>query len=286
MPSPTLSSFQGELFNTAGGAIAGATVTVLSGQVDTVNVTNQPGSPLATIYADPYGYSEIPQVQLSLSGTASTVAGSPNVSYASGSQLSAFLIGLTITINGVQYTVLSVDPTAGTLVLATNAQSTGTFAWSATVPVSQLDAVPGFGVTDGFGNFQFWAAAGYYVLQIYSEVMPEQYVQGISVGGSGGGGGGGFITNIALETATFSALTATLHLVTTGAGNLIANLPSASGIAAAIIIIKKVDSGAGSVAVTPSSGQIDGLANFSLSEQYQYLGVISDGTNWQIFTRN
>jgi hypothetical protein len=191
MPSPTLSSFQGQLFNTAGGAVAGATITVLSGQVDTVNVTNQPGSPLATIYADPYGYSEIPQVQLALAGNVATVAGSPNVIYSSGSQLSAFLIGLIITINGVQYTVLSVDPTAGTLVLATNAQSSGTFAWSATIPVSSLDSVPGFGVTDGFGNFQFWAAAGYYVLQIYSEVMPEQYIQGISLGEVSGGGGGG-----------------------------------------------------------------------------------------------
>lgn len=191
MPSPTLCSFQGQLFNTAGGAVAGANITVLTGQVDTVNVTNQPGSPLAHVYADPYGYSEIPQAPVNLSGNVSTTAGSPNVSYSSGSQLSAFLVGLIIVINGVQYTVQSVNPTAGTLVLATNAQSTGTFAWSVTIPVTQISAVPGFGVTDGEGNFQFWAAAGYYVLQIYDQVMPQQFIQGITIGSVSGGGGGG-----------------------------------------------------------------------------------------------
>src|SRR5580698_10103723 len=109
MASPTLSSYQGQLFNTSGGALAGVIVAVLSGQTDTVDVATQPGSPLASIFADPYGYSEIPQIPLNLSGVVVTVAGSPNVVFVSGSALSQFLVNLTITINGVQYTVLSVN---------------------------------------------------------------------------------------------------------------------------------------------------------------------------------
>lgn len=182
MPNPTLSSYASVVQSTQGQAIPGATVTVLSGQVDTVTSNTQPGSPLATIYADPYGYSQVPQTALNLSGNV-VINGTPNVSYSSGNQLSAYLAGNTITINGVQYTVASVNPTAGTLVLTTNAASSGTFAWSATIPITPL-------VSDGQGNFEFWAAPGYYVLQIYGIQITTQILQGIGVGGPGAFGTG------------------------------------------------------------------------------------------------
>jgi len=207
MLTPTLSSFQGVVQDSQGNAIPGATVIVLAGQIDTVTTTTQPGSPLATIYADPYGYSEVPQVALNLSGDVTTAAGSPNVSYSSGNRLSSYLAGQTITINGVQYTVSSVNPSAGTLVLATNALSTGTFSWSATIPVTPLE-------TDGGGNYQFWCAAGYYVLQIYGAAITVQFLLGISIyqsvttsgtladGGFGNGAAGQQITTTLKGTGT------------------------------------------------------------------------------------
>jgi hypothetical protein len=201
MPTPILSSYQSQLFNTAGSAVPGATISVLLGQTDTVNISTQPGSPLGSIYADPYGNSQIPQTPITLAGTVSTIAGSPNVALAAGSQLSQFLVGNIIVINGVQYTVAAWI-SAIAIVLATNAQSTGTFTYSAAIPVAALQ-------TDGFGNFQFWTEPGYYVLQIYDPQMPNQFIQGITVGGEGGGGGGGGISDGGFGNGTPSEIVTT-----------------------------------------------------------------------------
>jgi PPE-repeat protein len=175
MPSPSLSSYQDKVTDTVGNALPGATIAVLTGQLDTVNATPQPGTPLAHIFADPYGNSEIPQAPIALSGTVSTVAGSPIVTWVSGSLLSQFLPGHIITINGVQYTV-GQWINANTVVLITpqNALSTGTFAYSATIPVTPLES-------DSLGNVEFWAAGGWYVLQIYDSQMPTQLLLGISI---------------------------------------------------------------------------------------------------------
>jgi hypothetical protein len=206
MSSPTLESFTGTITATSGQVIPGQTITVLSGQTDTVDDAIQPGTPLATIYADPYGNSQIPQAPVSLSGTVATVAGSPNVTWESGNPLSEFLEENVIVINGVQYTVAQWN-SATSIVLATNALSTGTFAYSATIPVDPL-------VSDGNGNYQFWAAAGYYVLQIYGPQLPAQFILGISIGGSGGGGGIGTFSNN--EVVTFSGTTGTLAFAPNG----------------------------------------------------------------------
>lgn len=77
------------------------------------------------------------------------------------------------------------------------------------------------------------------------------------------------------------------YFVTTGAGTIIATLPTAVGIAGQTVVIKKVDAGVGTVVLTPNGAQkIDGLSTFTLSAQFQYMGLVSDGANWQIFTRN
>jgi hypothetical protein len=46
--------------------------------------------------------------------------------------------------------------------------------------------------------------------------------------------------------------------------------------------IKKIDSGVGSVVITPPSGTIDGAATFSFNTQYQNMTIQYDGTNWHI----
>lgn len=173
MTTPTLSAYSDQVRDTVGNALPGATISVLSGQVDTVNDSTQPGSPLAHIYADPYQQSEIPQAAVSLAGTVTTVAGSPNVVLATGNPLSEFLVLNLIVINGVQYTVEDWTDSSH-IILATNAISSGTFAYSAIIPVTPL-------LSDGLGNFEFWAPGGWYVLQIYDSQMPEQAVFGITV---------------------------------------------------------------------------------------------------------
>lgn len=71
----------------------------------------------------------------------------------------------------------------------------------------------------------------------------------------------------------------TIH-VTTGASNQTVTLPSASANSGRTLQIKKIDSGAGQVVVTPAAGTIDGLSTFPLAFQWQSVTVISDGSNW------
>lgn len=57
-PSPTLFSWRDTITNTVGQSLPDVTVIVLNGTVggsQNANTETQPGSPLATIYADPYG---------------------------------------------------------------------------------------------------------------------------------------------------------------------------------------------------------------------------------------
>jgi hypothetical protein len=70
--------------------------------------------------------------------------------------------------------------------------------------------------------------------------------------------------------------------VTTGASTITLTLPSAVT-AQVSYIIKKIDSGVGSVTINTTSSQtIDGVATKSIAYQYGYLQVVSDGANWQI----
>jgi len=145
MTTPNQASYTSVLQNSTGQIIPGATVIVLSGTVsgsEAVNTSTMPGTPLATIYSDPYGASPINQ---------------------------------------------------------------------STSPL----------VTDDLGNFTFWAAPGYYVLQIYGngvpgqivnrKFVPGQIISGISLGAGGTGtfntitvSGGGSLSGTFTGNPTFS----------------------------------------------------------------------------------
>lgn len=119
--APTLFSWRDTLTNSIGQSIPGATVIILEGTVggsEAVNTTTRPGSPLATIYSDPYGATPIDQ----------------------------------------------------TLHPLTTARRDG--------------------------GFQFWAAAGYYVIQAYGPGINGSLVYGTSVAGGGSSSSG--VTSVAI----------------------------------------------------------------------------------------
>lgn len=75
-------------------------------------------------------------------------------------------------------------------------------------------------------------------------------------------------------------------LITTGASDRNVDLPdpvlSGSNHVNRIITVKKADSGAGKVTITPPSGTIDGAATYTLYSQYDFVTLQADATNWNI----
>lgn len=93
---------------------------------------------------------------------------------------------------------------------------------------------------------------------------------------------------ISSQNSSFAANSpSTDYRITTGASTIIATLISAVGFSGQVLFFKKIDAGAGTVVLTPVGGQtIDGLATFTLSAQFQYMGLVSNGSGWDIWTRN
>lgn len=68
---------------------------------------------------------------------------------------------------------------------------------------------------------------------------------------------------------------------TTAASAINCYLPTAIGKSGREYIIKKIDNGAGTVIITPPGGQtIDGAASYTLTTQYQFVKLVSNGSNW------
>jgi hypothetical protein len=73
-------------------------------------------------------------------------------------------------------------------------------------------------------------------------------------------------------------------LATAGAGGITITLPDVSSIGAGTTyLIKKVDSGAGSVIVDAAgTDTIDGLANYELPNQWQFVEIQGTGSQWVV----
>lgn len=77
------------------------------------------------------------------------------------------------------------------------------------------------------------------------------------------------------------------NFITTGAPDSTFTLDAASTWAGAEWTIKKADSGAGKVKVTAHAGDtIEGVAEYDLPNQYDYVRLYSDGTNIFIIGSN
>lgn len=67
----------------------------------------------------------------------------------------------------------------------------------------------------------------------------------------------------------------------------LANLPTAVGIQGKVYSISKSDASANAVTVTPVSGQtIDSLTSQALVFRFQFLMIVSDGSNWRVISSN
>lgn len=75
-----------------------------------------------------------------------------------------------------------------------------------------------------------------------------------------------------------TTISSDINLVTGGSGGVTVTLPSP--ISGKMVIVKKVDSGAGTVIVSGGDATIDGASTKILYYQYETMTFVSDGTNW------
>lgn len=71
-------------------------------------------------------------------------------------------------------------------------------------------------------------------------------------------------------------------LVVTGITTRTVTLPAVALSAGRLLTIKKTDSGAGLITITPNGGTIDGASSNTLNAQYSYVTIYCDGSNWNV----
>lgn len=186
--------YDGRIQATSGFAIPGVSIAVLT---QPANTTNQPGSPLATIFAAAISNAATLSTASWLAGVISfTFSATPPADVVVGSFIQITAVNpagyngiwqvTSVVGNVVQVT------TPFTLTAITNP---GTYVSGGTVATS---ALPNPFFTDTLGNFFFYAAAGVYTVQIYDTqgriaaqlVLADQNVVA--------GGGNGSVTSVAL----------------------------------------------------------------------------------------
>ena len=98
----------------------------------------------------------------------------------------------------------------------------------------------------------------------------------------------GIISNLVAKNSSYTI--SNLDEVITADGTSSAftiTLPTAIGITGQTFTIKRINSGSNTITVgTTLSQTIDGSVNYSLSAQYKYIKVVSDGANWIIVGNN
>jgi hypothetical protein len=79
-----------------------------------------------------------------------------------------------------------------------------------------------------------------------------------------------------------------VYLVTTGASTITATLPAVSAAdatAGRVVTILKIDGGAGSVTIDGDGSEtINGSTTVSLTSQYDYRTIVSDGLEWIVIS--
>jgi hypothetical protein len=70
-------------------------------------------------------------------------------------------------------------------------------------------------------------------------------------------------------------------------GAITITLPTAVGIAGRVYVVKKIDNSSNVVTVAASGSEtIDGATTYTLSSQWKYVTIISNGSNWLVIGNN
>ena len=87
--------------------------------------------------------------------------------------------------------------------------------------------------------------------------------------------------------ANYTATASDRVILCDATGNSITvSLPSASGITGRVYTIKRIDSSANTVTIDPDGSEtIDGASTYSLSSQWDFVTIVSDGSNWVIIAK-
>lgn len=94
------------------------------------------------------------------------------------------------------------------------------------------------------------------------------------------------VTTDATTSVAITTLQSTILLSGTS-GTIVATLPTAVGVSGRMYTIKRTGTGASSYTVATTSSQtIDGSTTYTLTAQYKYITVQSDGANWHIIANN
>jgi hypothetical protein len=85
---------------------------------------------------------------------------------------------------------------------------------------------------------------------------------------------------VTAQSANYNAIAGDIVLATAGGGGFTVTLPAST--ISSQIVVKKVDGGAGTITITPTSGTIDGSASATITTRYVSLTLVADGTNWNL----
>ena len=121
-----------------------------------------------------------------------------------------------------------------------------------------------------------------------NNILPSQTSQGNKFLTTNGTSSSWAVPSVAYIVASvnnsdYTITTATFLVVTTGSSTRTITLPQASTSQGKEIIVKKADSGSGSVTIDGySSETLDGSLTKTISGQYTCIRLICDGSNWHI----
>ena len=85
---------------------------------------------------------------------------------------------------------------------------------------------------------------------------------------------------VTAQSGTYAAIAGDIVFATAGAGGFTVTLPAST--IGSQVVVKKVDAGAGTITITPTSGTIDGSASSTIVTRYVSLTFVADGTNWNL----